>query len=102
MTTLKSTTTWRHNHMTYDKETIDKVWRKGEEIPGKNPNLYREDVCGNEMYKPAYGKTGEKSWEIDHKKPSSKGGSDSLRNLQPLQTAQNRKKGNTYPRKPKR
>ena len=73
------------------------AWQKAEPIPGKNPNLYRRDRFGNEIYKPAYGKHGEKSWEVDHSKPKSKGGTNSPRNLQAMQTSANRRKGDRYP-----
>ena len=76
------------------KELKDAVWSKGKKVKGKNPNLHRKDAKGNEIYKPAYGKRGEKSWEIDHKKPKSKGGSHDIGNLQPLQSKANRDKGN--------
>jgi len=33
------------------------------------------------------------TWEIDHKNPKDKGGSDQLRNLQPLYWEENREKG---------
>jgi 5-methylcytosine-specific restriction endonuclease McrA len=56
---------------------------------------------GVTIYKPSFGKEGEKSWQIDHKRPLSKGGTDDLRNLQPLQTETNREKGDKYPFKPK-
>ena len=39
-------------------------------------------------------------WEVDHKNPVDKGGTDNLKNLQPLQTKENRTKGNKYPWKP--
>lgn len=83
------------------QEEIDAVWEKGKPIKGKNPELYREDAFGNEIYKPSYGKEGEKSWEIDHKRPPNKGGSESLRNKQPLQTAANKEKSDKYPFTPK-
>ncbi len=81
----------------FDQKTIDKVWDKGVKIYSKNPNLYRQDSAGNEIYKPSYGKDSSKGWQIDHKKPASKGGSDNLRNLQPFQTEENKEKGDTYP-----
>lgn len=72
----------------------DDVWDKGQKIRGKDPDLYRKDQLGNLMYKPSYGKNTSMGWEIDHSKPQSKGGSHHLNNLQPLNTAANRKKGN--------
>lgn len=85
----------------FPPELIDKVWDKGKPIRGKNPDVHRRDVYGNELYKPSYGKEGEKSWEVDHIKPPGKGGSESIRNLQPLQTETNREKGDNYPFNPK-
>lgn len=77
----------------------DKVWNKGKEIPNKNPNLYRKDAYGHEIYKPSYGTNGSKSWQIDHKIPTSRGGSNNIRNLQPLQSTVNMSKGNTLVKK---
>ncbi len=79
--------------MSYQRKKDD-VWEKGQKIRGKNPNLYRKDKLGNMMYKHSYGKNTPMGWEIDHSKPKSKGGSDHLNNLQPLNTSANRKKGN--------
>jgi 5-methylcytosine-specific restriction endonuclease McrA len=45
------------------------------------------------MYRPAYGKGGKYGWVVDHKVPKAKGGSDSLRNVQALNTQANIKKG---------
>lgn len=72
------------------------AWEKASPMRGKNPNLYRRDSEGNQIYKPAYGTKGEQGWEVDHRKPRSRGGSNSSRNLQALQTAANRRKGNKY------
>ena len=51
------------------------------------------------IYKPSYGKQSEMGWELDHKFPKSKGGTDSSRNLQAVQWEENRKKSDTYPYK---
>ena len=74
----------------------DEVWNKGKKIRGKDPKLYRKDKFGNIMYYPSYGKDTLMGWEIDHSKPQSKGGTDHLNNLQPLQTKANQKKGDKY------
>ena len=73
------------------------AWQNTPKVRGKNPNLYRRDVFGNEIYKAAYGTHGEKSWEIDHSNPKSQGGTDSPRNLQAMQTYANRSKKDKYP-----
>ena len=41
-------------------------------------------------------------WEIDHSVPLKKGGTNTLRNLQPLHWLNNRLKGTKYPYKQKR
>lgn len=81
----------------FSDETIQAVWDKGKPIPGKNPNLYREDPKGNVIFGPSYGKKTQMGWEIDHKHPVNKGGTDCLRNLQPLQYAENKRKSDKYP-----
>ena len=80
----------------FSKERLDQIWGKGSPIRGKNPDLHRKDVYGNEMYKHSYGKPSTKGWEVDHSKPQSKGGTDHLNNLQPMNTSANRSKGNKY------
>ena len=79
----------------FDDDTIEAVWEKGEiepDYPG-----FRKDVCGASMQRSKYGKTERWGWEIDHKEPVSKGGSDDLDNLQPLQWENNRHKGDDHP-----
>jgi len=88
------------NGRRFTPERVNEVWEKAKRIPGKDPNLFRHDATGKEIYKPSYGKNSEKGWEVDHKKPVDKGGTDNLRNLQPLQTKENKEKGNKYPWKP--
>lgn len=81
------------------KEQKEIAWEKADSIRGKNPNLWRRDSEGNEIYKPAYGKAGEHGWQVDHKHPTSKGGTENPRNIQALQTKENRQKGAKYPYK---
>ena len=85
MLTNANTITNRHTH---------NGWTNYRGPVSRNPNLHRRDELGNEMYKPAFGTAGEKSWEIDHRNPVSKGGTDHRRNLRALNTEANREKGN--------
>ena len=72
----------------------DEVWNKAAKVRGKDPDLYREDDLGNLMFYRSYGKATPMGWEIDHLKARSKGGTDHLNNLRPLNTSANRSKGN--------
>ena len=80
----------------YTQERLDQIWDKGEIIKGKNPDLYRLDKFGNQMYKPSYGKTSEMGWNVDHSKPQAKGGTDHLNNLQPMNSRANSSKSDKY------
>jgi len=79
------------------KRQRETAWNNTPKVRGKNPNLYRRDVYGNELYKPAYGKIGTKGWEVDHSNPQSRGGTNSSRNLQAMHPRANRSKDNKYP-----
>jgi hypothetical protein len=81
----------------FDAASIGVVWRKGIEIPGWDPNVWRRDACGAVMKWSDHGKTNEQGWEIDHKIPVSAGGTDDLWNLQPLNWRNNRSKSDNYP-----
>lgn len=74
------------------KELIEKVWEKAKEMKGKDPDAWRKDVYGNKIRHGSYGTEGEFGWEIDHKNPKERGGSDNLINLQPLHWEENREK----------
>jgi 5-methylcytosine-specific restriction endonuclease McrA len=84
----------------FSDDTVQKVWKRGSIVRGKNPDSYRRDAAGNVIYRPSYGKDSEMGWEVDHRKPVDKGGRDNLGNLQPLQTDENRQKGKRYPWRP--
>lgn len=74
------------------KTTFDKVWEKGEPVRGKNPDDWRKDSAGKIIRRSSYGTRGDYGWEIDHKVPRSQGGSNDIRNLQPLHWEKNRAK----------
>lgn len=87
--------------MAYSKEELDLIFAKGDKVRGKDPNLYRKDACGNEIYRYCYGKETPMGWEVDHSNPKKNGGTDCSRNLKPLQSSENSRKGATYPYKKK-
>lgn len=82
----------------FDQATINQVWKKGNAISGYDPGVWRYDMCGMPMKYEEHGNTGSKyGWEVDHIRPVAQAGSDQIVNLQPLQWANNRKKGDVYP-----
>jgi 5-methylcytosine-specific restriction endonuclease McrA len=81
------------------KKKIEEVWQKGAEIKDKNPDNWRKDSEGKIIRKGSFGTHGDYGWEIDHKKPIAKGGTDDPRNLQPLHWEPNREKSDKHPKK---
>ena len=79
--------------MAISKDDIEWAWEQAQKVRDKDPEKYRRDETGNEVYKPSYGKHGDKSWVIDHRNPQASGGTDHRRNLRILQTRENEKKG---------
>jgi hypothetical protein len=80
----------------FDEATVEAVWKKGTPEPGLSS--FRKDVCGASMRRTKYGTTEQYGWEIDHKKPVAKGGTDDFSNLQALQWENNRHKSDDYPK----
>lgn len=78
----------------FSPEVVNQVWEKGTPVANQSPSTMRRDSCGALMLRNKYGATdSEYGWEIDHVVPRSKGGTDLLGNLQPLQWENNRSKG---------
>ncbi len=79
------------------QEMVKIAWENAHKIRGKNPDVYRKDDQGNNLYYGSYGKQSEMGWEVDHKHPVSKGGTNTSKNLIATQWKENRKKSDKYP-----
>lgn len=79
--------------MSITEDMIQRVWGKGIVDNYNSPDKWRKDQCGAWIHKNDYGNRGSKfGWEVDHITPESKGGSDDLSNLRPLQWENNANK----------
>jgi len=75
------------------KKQIEHAWENATPVRGKNPDTWRKDATGRLIRRGSYGTRGAYGWEVDHKNPKSRGGSDDLRNIQALHWEVNRAKG---------
>lgn len=82
--------------MAFSEYTINAVWNMADPIPGYDSNIWRRDETGAAIRRDLYGKLVKYGWEIDHRIPTSWGGTDDLSNLRPLNWESNRAKGNRY------
>lgn len=72
------------------------IWQKGRIIPNYPDSEWRLDTCGQVMQWSQHGnRNSTTGWEIDHINPVNNGGGDDLNNLQPLNWANNSRKGDT-------
>jgi hypothetical protein len=68
----------------------ENVWLKGRIVPGYDPSVWRQDEYGSWIRYSDYGdRSSEYGWEIDHRRPSAFGGSDSIDNCRPLHWRRN-------------
>jgi 5-methylcytosine-specific restriction endonuclease McrA len=79
----------------FTDKKIDNVWNKAKIPLEKEKDVWRKDYADAWIKKSEYGKESEYGWEVDHAKPSSKGGSDNLGNLVPLHWRNNRTKADS-------
>lgn len=81
----------------YSDELLLAVWEKAEEVYGYDARIWRKDFAGAWIRYDHYGMKDSFGWQIDHKKPQAQGGTDNIRNLQPLQWENNLEKSDDYP-----
>jgi hypothetical protein len=83
----------------------EEVWRRGEEVAGFDPAVIRKDAAGAWMIFDRFGHDDPFGWEIDHVYPKKlleekhvdESLWDDIRNLRPMNYANNRSKASSYP-----
>jgi len=70
------------DYQEFNDFTIVEVWKKA--IPAKHFELYKKDCFGSLIFFDDFGIESENGWVIAHIIPVSNGGTDDIRNLQPV------------------
>ena len=83
--------------MDISEAKLQQVWERAKEVYGYDATKYRQDFAGAWIAYDEYGKQTDFGWNIDHKLPHAKGGTDALNNLWPLHWRNNMAKGDNYP-----
>lgn len=81
----------------YSNELLLAVWRNAEVVDGTDSRIWRKDFAGAWMRYDHYGMKDSYGWRIDHRRPLAHGGTNDIRNLQPLQWENNLEKSDDYP-----
>ena len=78
------------------------VWNLAKTIPGKDPAEWRKcRMTGKVMRYSHRGKNeSDSNWDVDHKIPKARGGSDHICNLEAINSSKNRSIGNSMDDKP--
>lgn len=87
----------RDSNNKFKKATVRKIWKKYPKDPEFPDGQTKRDRYGKLIKFEDHGKRSKGTgWEIDHKQPKSKGGSDNYSNLEPMHWANNKRKSNKY------
>ena len=72
--------------MSFPEDVVQQVWNKATYVSAENERRgFRKDFCGAWIQRTQHGNRNSKyGWEIHHKVPKSKGGTDHVSNLIPL------------------
>jgi hypothetical protein len=72
--------------LTFDQQTVQRVWEKGQVTENADPEIWRQDQCGAWIRRDSYGDLESQfGWEIDRVIPGHEDGEDEFSNLRPLQ-----------------
>ena len=76
--------------MSFSEHMIQQVWNKGTAVRSIDASTWRKDNCGAWMRRTDHGdRRSQYGWEIDHIVPLSRGGTNHISNLRPLQWTNN-------------